>query len=198
MWNEPEAKSGHRFDLFAVLKNFVDLQKIYVNLIGAQRNVSLESAMRLLHMDFKGQVHSALSDSYNTGRIFHKICCSDGLDYELDYINPGREQKKEMAEKERKLNQENYGCSLGAFVSPELLAWFGLNKTADATEKKESFENNGIELVPDITESIDNSFLSQIVDKEEIVRLCGKYKIGIRNWVDFAEKVVRTGDMMAA
>ena len=40
--------------------------------------------------------------------------------------------------------------------------------------------------------------MSQIVDKEEIVRLCGKYKIGIRNWVDFAEKVVRTGDMMAA
>ena len=51
-------------------------------------------------------------------------------------------------------------------MSPELLARFGLNKTADATKIMESFENNDIDLVPDITESIDNSFLSQIVDAE--------------------------------
>lgn len=58
--------------------------------------------MRLLQMEYKGQVHTALSDSYNTARILHKLFCTESLEVDFEYINPSKEtpvnQKEEAGE----------------------------------------------------------------------------------------------------
>ena len=48
LWSELEAKGRHRYDLFAVLQNFVDLQKVFGKLVSSKTAVGLESAMKLL------------------------------------------------------------------------------------------------------------------------------------------------------
>ena len=91
LWCELEAKGKHRYDLFATLQDFVDLQDIFGKLISSKTSVGLESAMRLLQMEYKGQVHTALSDSYNTARILHKLFCTESLELDFEYINPSKE-----------------------------------------------------------------------------------------------------------
>ncbi len=44
LWSELEAKGKHRYDLFATLQDFVDLQDIFGKLISSKTSVGLESA----------------------------------------------------------------------------------------------------------------------------------------------------------
>ncbi len=90
-WAELEAKRKHRYDLFGTLHDFVDLRNIFGKLVSSKTSVGLETAMRLLQMDFNGQVHTSLSDSYNTARILHKLFCTESLDLDFEYINPSKE-----------------------------------------------------------------------------------------------------------
>lgn len=54
LWSELEAKGKHRYDLFEVLHDFVDLQNIFGKLVSSKTSVGLEAAIRLLQMDFRG------------------------------------------------------------------------------------------------------------------------------------------------
>ena len=126
LWAELEAKGKHRHDLFGTLHDFVDLQNIFGNFISSKTPVGLESAMRLLQMDYKGQVHTALSDSYNTARILHKLFCTESLDLDFEYINPSKENVAEKKEE-----KAEYKCSFASFLSPELLAQFGYSDSED-------------------------------------------------------------------
>lgn len=189
LWCELEAKARHRYDLFACLKDFVDLQKIFGKLVSSGVPVSLESAMRLLQMDYKGQIHTAYSDSFNTARILHKLFCTETLDLDFDYINP-----KEKTEKtECKSPKENYNCSFASFMSPELLAQFGW--TAEEKTDEDNYEDYGIE---ECTEFLETSPLAELVDDEEISSLCAKYKIKIQSWLKLATEVMDTQEMMVA
>lgn len=42
---------------------------MFGKLVSSKTAVGLESAMKLLQMEYKGQIHTELSDSYNTARI---------------------------------------------------------------------------------------------------------------------------------
>ena len=77
-------------------------------------------------MDFKGQVHTALSDSYNTARILHKLFCTESLDLEFEYINPSKENPVN-----KKKEETEYNCSFASFLSPELLAQFGYSDSKE-------------------------------------------------------------------
>ena len=55
-------------------------------------------------MDYKGQVHTALSDSYNTARILHKLFCTESLDLDFEYINPSKENVAEKRKKKQSIN----------------------------------------------------------------------------------------------
>ena len=55
--------------------------------------------MKLLQMEYKGQIHTALSDSYNTARILHKLFCTDSMDLDFDYINPSKNNPDNKDEK---------------------------------------------------------------------------------------------------
>lgn len=189
LWAELEAKGKHRYDLFATLQDFVDLQNIFGKLVSSKTSVGLESAMRLLQMDYKGQVHSALSDSYNTARILHKLFCTESLDLDFEYINPSKEtplnKKKEAAE---------YNCSFASFLSPELLAQFGYSTTATEPEAEEySYEEAAEDL-----QALEDSPLYGMVDNKEIAELCSKYNIEVQSWLKLATEVMNTQEMQVA
>ena len=189
LWAELEAKGKHRYDLFATLQDFVDLQNIFGKLVSSKTSVGLESAMRLLQMDYKGQVHSALSDSYNTARILHKLFCTESLELDFEYINPSKETplntKKEAAE---------YNCSFASFLSPELLAQFGYSITAAEPEAEEySYEEAAEDL-----QALEDSPLYGMVDNKEIAELCSKYNIEVQSWLKLATEVMNTQEMQVA
>lgn len=79
LWNELELKAKHRQDLFSSLRNFVDLQQIFCEQIGAEISVSLEAALKFLQLEYQGKIHSANCDAFNTARILHKIFCTKTL-----------------------------------------------------------------------------------------------------------------------
>ena len=189
LWCELESKGRHRYDLFACLRNFVDLQKIFGKLVSSKVSVSLESAMKLLQMDYKGQIHTAYSDSFNTARILHKLFCTESLEFDFEYINPTEKNGKS----ENNLPKENYSCSFSSFMSPELLAQFGLSvEEVEETEEKPSEEKEAAE----DSELLDLSPLSGFVNREEINNLCTKYKITFNKWLKLATEVMATGEMM--
>ena len=191
LWCELEAKGKHRYDLFACLRDFVDLQKIFGKLISSKVSVSLESAMKLLQMDYKGQVHTAYSDSFNTARILHKLFCTESLDFDFEYISPNdRKDKPEI-----NTPKENYNCSFASFMSPELLAQFGWTVEEEISE--ESYEDHNNETEED-TDLLADSPLAGLVDDEEINSLCAKYKITFSKWLKLATEVMDTEEMMVA
>ena len=189
LWAELEAKGKHRYDLFSTLQNFVDLQQIFGKLVSTKTAVGLESAMKLLQMDYKGQVHTALSDSYNTARILHKIFCTESLDLDFEYMNPTKETPVE-----KKRGEAEYNCSFASFLSPELLSQFGYTDSADDEKEEDNYETDSasnIELLVD-------SPLYGMIDNEEIAGLCSKYKIEVQSWLKLATEVMDTQEMQVA
>ena len=189
LWSELEAKGKHRYDLFRTLHDFVDLQDIFGKLISSKITVGLESAMRLLQMDFKGQVHTALSDSYNTARILHKLFCTESLEFDFEYISPSKETS---ANSQREI--VDYNCSFASFLSPELLARFGYSDTSAESETEEySYEEASEDL-----QALEESPLYGMVDNQEIAELCSKYNIEVQSWLKLATQVMNTQEMQVA
>ena len=189
LWAELEAKGKHRYDLFGTLHDFVDLQNIFGKLVSSKTSVGLEAAMRLLQMDFKGQIHTALSDSYNTARILHKLFCTESLDLEFEYINPSKENVAEKKEE-----KAEYKCSFASFLSPELLDQFGYSDS----ENEEPEDDYSYEGAAEDLQDLETSPLYGLVDNEEIANLCSKYKIEVQRWLKLATEVMDTQEMQVA
>ncbi len=190
LWNELEAKGCHRYDLFGTLNNFVDLQQIFGKLVSSKSYISLESAMKLLQMEYEGQVHSAYSDSFNTARILHKLFCTESLDLDFDYINPKAGKKDNTG---YKTPAEYYNCSFASFMSPELLAQFGY-----AAEPRNEENDYEYEETEEDTELLESSPLAVLIDNVEITELCSKYKITFNKWLKLATEVMETNEMLIA
>ena len=188
LWSELEAKGKHRYDLFATLQDFVDLQDIFGKLISSKTSVGLESAMRLLQMEYKGQVHTALSDSYNTARILHKLFCTESLEVDFEYINPSKETPVNQK------GEEEYNCSLASFLSPELLSQFGYT----GASQEEEAEETSIENIADDLQLLGASPLAGLINNEEIANLCSKYNIEVQSWLKLATEVMNTQEMQVA
>ena len=189
LWSELEAKGKHRYDLFETLKDFVDLQGIFGKLVSSKTSVALEAAMRLLQMEYQGQLHTALSDSYNTARILHKLFCTEGLNLDFEYINPSKEN---TAEKKR--DAAEYNCSFASFLSPELLAQFGYSDSEEE-EKEDDYSTDSVTVDLQLLE---NTKLAGMVNNEEIAGLCSKYKIEVQSWIKLATAVMETEEMKVA
>ena len=122
-------KARHRTDLQEYLVHFIDLQKSFCDVIKAKQNVGLESALELIDEEFKGKQHDALCDAYNTAAILHKLCCSENLYVEFEFLNAKNKEKKE----EKK--EVEYTSSLGSLLSPELQKLFGCSQTSEEDEE---------------------------------------------------------------
>lgn len=192
LWSELEAKASHRYDLFACLKNFVDLQKIFGKLVASKVSVSLESAMRLLQMDYKGRIHTAYCDSFNTARILHKLFCTESLNLDFDYINPDEQKEK----KQSKSIKDNYNCSIASFMSPELLAQFGY--TADDNTEKADDAIICTEYEEVKNEKSQSTIDEDFIENDEIKGLCAKYKIPLNKWAKLVKQVKETKEMIVS
>ncbi|MBP5157009.1 MAG: exonuclease domain-containing protein [Treponema sp.] len=195
LWAELQAKGRHRQDLSFALKDFVDMQKIFGKLIGSKTLVGLEAALKLLQMEYEGQIHTAYCDSYNTARIVHKLFCTEALDVELEFLNPNSEKSVE----ER--SNDEYGCSLASFLPPELLAQFGYEHTPEAEDEAPaclSYDGDEFEVPPERPEIFDVASLDIIGNKEEMLTLCAKYRIEPSSWVKLAREVEGTREMQVA
>ena len=146
------------------------------------------AAMKLLQMDYKGQVHSALSDSYNTARILHKLFCTESLNLDFEYMNPTKETS---AEKQR--DQAEYNCSFASFLSPELLSQFGYRADAEEEPAASTYEETKEDF-----QLIKDSPLAGLINNEEIAGLCSKYNIEVHSWLKLATQVMATQEMQVA
>ena len=189
LWSELETKGRHRYDLFQTLHNFVDLQKIFGNLVASKISIGLESALKLLQMEYTGQMHSALSDSYNTARILHKLFCTKSLNLDFEYINPSKETPQE-----KKKEEEEYNCSFASFLSPELLAQFGYSNTSE----EPVIEDYTLAEATEDLQALEDSPLYEMIDQKEIAELCSKYNIEVHNWLKLATEVMNTQEMQVA
>lgn len=188
LWNELEAKGRYRYDLFAILRDFVDLQQIFGNLVSSKTSVSLESAMRLLQMEYEGKIHTAYSDSFNTARILHKLFCTESLDLNFEYINPRFNRKEKTSFKN---SDENYNCSFASFLSPELLTQFGW--IDEEKQEENTYEDYRVE---EDMKLLKSSPFAVLVDNTEIINLCAKYKITFNKWLKLATEVLNTEEMI--
>ena len=144
--------------------------------------------MRLLQMNYEGQVHSAYSDSFNTARILHKLMCSETIVRDFDYIaikNPKKSKNK--------IEKINYNSSFASFMPQELLVQFGyLKESKDETKKSEIY------VMDEDINLLKESPLYHLVDKNEIKNLCLKYKIVFKNWLKLAVEVFAIEEMLVA
>lgn len=187
LWNELEAKGRYRYDLFAILRDFVDLQQLFGSLVSSKTSVSLESAMRLLQMEYEGKIHTAYSDSFNTARILHKLFCTESLNLDFEYINPRMNRKDSL---NCKSQEDDYSCSFASFLPSEVLAQFGWS---DEISEENTNENYKVE---ENTVLLEKSPLESLVDDKEINSLCEKYKIDFTKWFKLAIEVMNTEEMM--
>lgn len=193
LWKEVELKARHRTDLFSSLKNFVDLQHIFGEQIGAGIPISLESALQFLRMDYQGQIHSANSDAFNTARILHKIFCTKTLNPSIEYIGADKSPRlknetKQILEKVR-AKDDDTTCSLSAFFTPELLAKFNITQKEGSVESADDF------LSIEDSSSIDSP-LSYLVEESSFISLCDKYHVLKSKVIKFATDVMDTQEML--
>ena len=195
LWNELELKVKHRTDLFVPLKNFVDLQQIYCDQIGAEIPVSLEAALKFLQLDYQGQIHTANCDAFNTARILHKIFCTKGLKPSIEYISSTKaprikNETKKVLDKVRAKDNDN-NCSFAAFLSPELLAQFGY-------VQKDDTENLAVDSFEHEDTVISTSPLAYLAKELSFTTLCNKYRVLKSKWIQFATEVMDTQEMQVA
>ena len=195
LWAELQAKGRHRMDLSFALKDFVDLQELFGKLVSTKTPVGLEAAVKLLQMEYEGQVHTAYSDSYNTARILHKIFCTEGLEPEVEFLNPS---DTEPAQKEKKSNE--YCCSFASFMPPELLARFGYESPEDSEGDTSDLNATSEDCCIKETENhanLDESSMNCICGIE-IAALCSKYKIKPGSWMRLVSELASTDEMKVA
>ena len=198
LWDEMSVKAKQRTDLFASLKKFVDLQNIYCVEIGAEVPISLESALRLLQLDYQGQIHTANCDAFNTARILHKIFCTESLKPSIEYIDLGKPSRlknetKLVLDKVR-VKENDDKCSLAAYLSPEFRAQFGVIRqekieNTDADDAVQKSEDDSILSTSPLTYLLKNTFLSG---------LCEKYRVLKSKWIRFLAAVMPTSEMVVA
>ncbi len=187
LWNEINMKARHRTDLLETLKTFVDLQDIFDGLIGAGVPVSLGAAMHFMNIGFEGQAHAADCDAYNTARLLHKIFCTESLSPDFDYLYKERHEEKSPA--------GEYNTAFSAFISPELLARFGLTP-GSAVESTEE-DTAGI-LTAAENQDFDGIEFKDEAEKMLIKELCRKYRVCVSKWHKLASDVMLTDEMQVA
>jgi len=201
LWNEIQIKARHREDLKDSLKSFVDLQKVFGNLIKAKTPVSLESAVQFVNEKFHGKAHTATADAYNTAHVLHKICCNRFINPKFEFLyesaNPQDELKMTKKQNKSISNESDFINSFASFMPKEILQEFGLDKKKD---EKENFHND-VKIFEE-KESKKISVFEKIMkfcfSRNKKTVLCRKYGIEISNWLKFHVKIMLSGKMKAA
>ncbi len=185
LWNEIHVKVKHPEEYRAFLNTFVDLQAGFNHILGAQKSLSLDAALNLCHLGFKGLRHTADADALNTARILHKISTADPeiLEYPKRAsdlaINPPK--RFNIAN----IKESDFTASVASFIAPELLQQFGYSnpsaeENVNGVSKKQC--------------KVTSRFIRQLSKKVP----CIKYGVKAASWYVFSAKMLFIRDMNVA
>lgn len=182
LWDEIFIKAQNHDEYYDFLRTFVDLQSVFGNLLEAKKALSLDTALKLCHLKFLGQRHTAFSDAFNTARILYKINRSFGQLPEYSYIFSYTETEMSKNFYKSTSHKSDYTSSFASFVSPELLKKFGFTKKA-ADEKKHDTDNGSQKLakIPRV------NFITKRL-------LCTHYGVRFFGWMKFSVRMRFTKD----
>lgn len=85
--NELEIKRIENKYVEHLLENYIDIQKLFDQRIGFERQVNLEDALDLVDMDFKGLAHDALNDAINTANLYISLESNNRVNEIVNNIN---------------------------------------------------------------------------------------------------------------
>ena len=134
--------------------------------------------MKLCHLKFKGQRHTALADALNTARILHKVQTSNLSLDDLPKLSTYVETNISKRFDANITKDKDYTSSLASFISPEI--WQQLGYKGDTIEKK-------------VEVSLDNqSKIKKLLSKKiDFI----KYGIKLTTWFNFSIKMMLVKDM---
>lgn len=85
--DELEAKRIENKYIENLLSNYIDIQKLFDERTGFERQVSLEDALELVDMTFEGTAHDALNDAINTANLYTSLESDDRVNEIVSKIN---------------------------------------------------------------------------------------------------------------
>lgn len=178
LWDEIYVKARNHDEYRNFLKTFADLQAGLDRILEAKKSLSLDAAMKLCHLKFKGQRHTALADAFNTARILNKaLACNlspDKLPKLETYVETNISKRFDANISKDK----DFTSSIASFISPKLLKQLGYE---DAKPDKKA------EVQPEMQNKI-SRFLSKKIDFV-------KYGIKFSTWFNFSLKMILAKDM---
>lgn len=174
LFDETFVKAKNHKEYFEFYRSFVDLQASFGNLLNAKKSLSLDKAMKLTHLRFKGQRHNATADAFNTARVLHKICTQNKYKPIFNKIWKTTESdlEKKMLRQNHINNDTDMTSSFASFMSPELLKQFS--------------ENKNLKLESSKPENVPNK-KTKVISK--------KYGIEFKDMFAFSLKMLLTRDM---
>lgn len=134
LWDEIFIKARKNYEYRDFLDTFVDLQSVFGTLLHTKKQISLDAAMRLCALRFKGERHTAFADAFNTARILYKMQTVHGALDNLPkislYVEPN------LGKKNAELNfcSKDLTTSFASFIDPKILAKYGCNTQDDARQ----------------------------------------------------------------
>ena len=179
LWNEISVKAKNHDEYRRFLDIFTDLQLAFGKMLEAEKTLSLDAALKLCRLKFKGQRHNALADAFNTARILFKMQQLDKSSIKnLQKLSTYTENCVSKKLETKHSNEKDFTASVASFISPELLAKFGYSEQKD--EKKTEILKK------------EKSVLSKFLSKKVT---CCKYGIPPCKWLKFSVKMMFAKDL---
>lgn len=179
LWNEIYVKAKNHDEYREFLKTFADLQLAFGKRLDAEKTLSLDAAMKLCHLKFKGQRHNALADAFNTARILYKMQESDKSSIEnLPKLSTYTETVISKRFDANRTKEKDFTTSIASFIAPELLAKFGYSEEKEVKKTE----------IPQKEKTAFSKFLSKKIT-------CRRYGITPSRWLKFSVKMIFTKDM---
>ncbi|MCQ2595203.1 MAG: exonuclease domain-containing protein [Treponemataceae bacterium] len=179
LWDEIYIKARNHDEYRNFLKTFVDLQAGLSHILKTKKSLSLDAAMKLCHLKFKGQRHTAFADAFNTARILNKMQSGNLSIDELPKLSTYIETNIAKRFDASIPKDKDYTTSLASFISPEIL---------QQLRYKESSTAKKAEVQPDSQ----NKIIRLLSKKVDFI----KYSIKFPTWVTFSVKMLLVKDMV--
>lgn len=184
LWDEIYIKARKHDEYRNFLKSFVDLQAIFDALLDADKPVSLDSALKFCHLKFEGQRHTAISDAFNTARIFHKLIRQKKGNMEFNPLWKYTETEFSKLFKSFNSLDNDFTTSFASFMSNEIRTQFAATRmeTSIKTKSVEQAEKHTLK-----AQKSPNFFAKRF--------LCTKYGINFSVWAKFSLRMCFARDM---
>ena len=196
LWDEIYVKAKGHDEYREFLRSFVDLQAVLGTVLSAEKAISLDAALEICHLKFKGQRHSALFDAYNTARILFKMIQSGKSGNVWNYIASYTESEMSKNHSRENTFDKDYTSSIASFVSPELLMKFGYS-VKDAETQSVHVKKTGQESAADGLKKMQiatnkNRKIEKLLKK---LFICSRYGIKLTDWLKFSIRMRFTRDL---